>query len=401
MYDAIIVGARCAGAPTAMLLARQGYRVLLVDRATFPSDVMSGHYIHQPGVALLKRWGLLNRLAATGSPTIRQHRLNLGAFELVGQPPATEDGTLEAYAPRRTVLDKLLVDAAVEAGAELREGFSVLELLYEGERVVGLVGRSAGGAAITERARLVIGADGPRSLVARSVGAPAYDTTPSQTTVYYSYWSGLPLDGLELFPDAGQAVVMFPTNDDLTLVAACRSAAQFESYRADIERNHFQTVAALAPLRAEQMRAGRREERFRGTGDLPGFFRQPYGPGWALVGDAGFHIDPIIGQGITNAFRDADLLSAAIDAGFSGRQPLHSALAEYELRRNQAAQPLYRLSCEMAKLQAPTAEQVRLMEALRGNQEATDRYMGTIAGTVPLDEFYAPENLERIVAVAA
>src|SRR5437764_6275884 len=154
-YDAIVVGARCAGAPTAMLLARRGYRVLLADRATFPSDMISGHYIHQAGVARLKRWGLLERLMATGAPPIRRMRLDVGPLALVGSPTPL-DGVADAFAPRRTVLDALLVDAAVAAGAELRQGFAVQELLWEGDRVVGIRGRSPAGATVTERARGVV-----------------------------------------------------------------------------------------------------------------------------------------------------------------------------------------------------------------------------------------------------
>src|SRR5579864_5635767 len=137
MYDAIVIGARCAGSPTAMLLARKGYRVLLVDKATFPSDIMSTHYIHQPGVAQLQRWGLLENVIASNCPPILPFRFDLGPFILTGVPPQA-DGIAQAYCPRRTVLDKILVDAAVAAGAELREDFTVQEVLRDGQRVVGI-----------------------------------------------------------------------------------------------------------------------------------------------------------------------------------------------------------------------------------------------------------------------
>ena len=174
MYDAIVVGARCAGSPTAMLLARKGYRVLLVDRDTFPSDHISTHWIHQPGVAQLDRWGLRERLAATGCPPITAITMDLGPFALRGTPPPAGD-VAEAYCPRRTVLDKLLVDAAVEAGAELRERFTVQDLIWDGDRVSGITGRSATSTTVTEQARMVIGADGLHSLVARQVEAPTYN----------------------------------------------------------------------------------------------------------------------------------------------------------------------------------------------------------------------------------
>src|SRR5215207_8128811 len=173
MYDAIVVGARCAGSPTAMLLARAGHRVLLVDRAGFPSDTLSTHYIHQPGVARLRRWGLL---------------------------------------------DRILLEAAAEAGAEVRERFSVSEIVVEDGRVAGIRGRAAGGATVTERAPMVIGADGMRSRVARAVGAPTYGARPGRTCAYYTYWSGVPLDGAELYPRDGRMIIAGPTNDGRTIV---------------------------------------------------------------------------------------------------------------------------------------------------------------------------------------
>src|SRR5215213_10200743 len=194
MYDVIVVGARAAGAPTAMLLARQGYRVLLLDRAGFPSDTMSTHFIHQTGVAHLKRWGLLDQVVASNCPPARQMSFDVGPFALIGlAPPA--DGAPYGYAPRRRVLDNILVEAAVQAGAELREHFTVKELITDGKRVTGIRGHTAGGAMVTEQARIVIGADGLRSFVARSVQAPSYNVRPALTCAYYSYWDDLPLAG--------------------------------------------------------------------------------------------------------------------------------------------------------------------------------------------------------------
>ena len=164
MYDAIVVGARCAGSPLAMLLARKHYKVLVVDKATFPSDTLSTHLLHPPGVAALKRWGLLDRLLATGCPPIDTYAFDFGPFALSGSP-GTDEAPV-AYAPRRTVLDKLLVDAASEAGAEMREGFSVDEILSDDGRVTGITGHARGGKKVTERARVVVGALGPLLLAA-------------------------------------------------------------------------------------------------------------------------------------------------------------------------------------------------------------------------------------------
>src|SRR5262249_45457548 len=196
-YDAIIVGARCAGSPTAMLLAREGYRVLLVDRAGFPSDTLSTHLIHAPGVAALRRWGLLDQLTATDCPPIDTFSFDFGPLTIRGTPEPADGNTI-AYAPRRTVLDKILVDAADQAGAEVREHFTVEDLVIEDGAVVGVRGHANGGASVVERARVVIGADGRNSRVARAVGAQQYDEKPMLQWSYYTYWSGLPMDGMEV-----------------------------------------------------------------------------------------------------------------------------------------------------------------------------------------------------------
>jgi 2-polyprenyl-6-methoxyphenol hydroxylase-like FAD-dependent oxidoreductase len=379
-----------------MLLARKGYRVLLVDRASFPSDTISSHYIQQTGIAQLARWGLLEKVQASNCPPIRRVSFDFGPFTLVGSPPPTAEGIAHAYGPRRTVLDKILVDAAVAAGAELREGFSVQKLLTDGDSVSGILGQSEGGLPITEKARIIIGADGKHSLVARTVHAAVYNEKPPLECMYYAYWSGVPIEDIEFYFQEGWAIVAMPTNDGLTNLVVTRKEEKFHEFRADIE-GHFWKTLAFAPGLEERIRNGKREERFLGMADLSNFFRKPYGAGWALVGDAGYHKDPATGQGITDAFRDAELLADAIDQGFSGRRPLPEALANYEQQRNAAAFSIYELVCQIATLEAPTPDVTQLYYALRENQPETDRFFGTIAGTVSIPEFFAPENIQRII----
>lgn len=401
MYDAIIVGARVAGSPAAMLLARKGYKVLVVDRATFPSDIMSTHYIHQGGVAALQRWGLLDRVAATGCPPMTNIRLDFGPVVLRGAAPPAAGGVTTAYCPRRFLLDKILVDAAVAAGAEVREGFSVQEVLTEDGRVTGIRGRGADGRTVTEQARIVIGADGIHSLVARAVQAPMYHEQPSYNAGYYSYWSDVPVEEVEWYPRVGQMAIAFPTNDGLVCVAGVTSNNRFAEYRADIEGTFFRVIDECAPALAQRLRAGTRRERFVGTADMPNFFRVPFGPGWALVGDAGYHKDPITGEGITDAFLGAEFLAEALAAAWSGSEPLDQALAGYQRRRDEAAMPIYELTTQLARMEPPPPDMAELIGALAANQPDTNRFMGLIAGTTPFAEFFAPENIGRIMSQAA
>ncbi len=400
MYDAIVVGARVAGAPTAMLLARAGHRVLLVDRDTFPSDIMSTHYIHPPGMASLQRWGLLERVRASGCPSISRFIMRMGPATLEGFGPAV-DGISDALCVRRVALDKILVDAAVEAGAELREGFTVQELIFEDDRVMGICGRDRDGATVSETARIVVGADGQHSLVARVVAAPRYNEKPPLACYYYTYWSGVSLPHAEIGMGEGSIYGAFPTNDDRLCLIVGLKHERFHHYRADIEGTYMGVVAAIAPDLAAKLGAGRREERWVGTADLPNFFRKPYGPGWALVGDAGYHKDPATGYGITDAFRDAETLAQALDAGFSGREPLAAALAAYEQTRNAFAMPMYEFICQMAALDPPPPELEALIGALAVDQAALTQFCGVLDGSVSVPEFFAPENIERIMAAAA
>jgi len=400
MYDAIVVGARCAGSPTAMLLARKGYRVLLVDKATFPSDTMSTHLVHPPGIAALERWGLLDRLIATGCPPVERYSFDFGPVTIAGSPQPV-DGVGRAYCPRRTVLDKLLVEAAVEAGAELREGFTVDEVLAADGTVTGVLGHVKGVLGETAHARLVIGADGRHSVVARTVQAERYNERPSQLAMYYAYWSGLPADGFEtvIRTEDRRGWAAAKTHDDLTVMPFGWPIDEFREHRADVEQAFFETVA-LAPEFEARVRAAKRESKFVGSAQLPGYFRKPFGHGWALVGDAGYHKNPITAMGINDAFRDAELLADAVDDAFSRRRGWREAMADYQRARDADVMPIYEFTDEFAQLRPPPPELQQLIGAMRGNQAAMDGFVSVQAATLPAPAFFAPENVAQIMAAA-
>ncbi|HZO61109.1 MAG TPA: NAD(P)/FAD-dependent oxidoreductase [Solirubrobacterales bacterium] len=399
-YDAIVVGARCAGSPTAMLLARRGYRVLLLDKATFPSDTMSTHLVHPPGVAALERWGLLERLVATGCPPVETYSFDFGPLTIAGSPRPV-DGIARAYCPRRTVLDELLVEAAVEAGAELREGFTVDEISSDNGTVTGIRGHATEGGAVTERARVVIGADGKHSLVAKTVKPDEYNERRSHQAMYYAYWSNLPSGGFEttIRTDDRRGWAAVPTHDDLTVLPFGWPIEEFHANRKDIEGNFFAAMD-LVPEFAERVRAATRESKFVGSAELPGYFRKPFGPGWALLGDAGYHKNPITAMGINDAFRDAELVAGALDDAFSGRRSYEEGMSEYQEIRDRAAMPIYEFTDEFAQLQPPPPEMQQLIGAMHGNQQAMDDFVSVQAATLPAPEFFAPENVGRIMAEA-
>ena len=400
MFDVIVVGARCAGSSVARLLARQDAKVLLVDRAPILNDPLNGHYIHAAGTRALARWGLIDRLVSPASQPTRSVRIDVGPLLLQGTPTWSDGQPAFALAPRRHRLDTLLMEAAAEAGAEVRLGFSVDDVVWDGDRMVGIVGHGAGGTRVEERAQIVVGADGMTSKIAAAVAPAEYETQPTQTCWYYSHWADLPTNALELYYRTGRAVLVFPSDDGLTCVAIAWHVSEFARVRADIEAAFSEELQRLPGLDA-RVRAGRRVEPFRGTANLPTYLRVPYGPGWALVGDAACRVDPITGQGITDAFRDAEFLSEAIDAGVRGERPFDDCLAEYQRRRDAAVLPVYRLTAQRARLE-PASEQVqRLFGALRGNQSEIDRYVGVTAGTVAYDDFFSPESLGRIIGPAA
>ena len=392
-YDAIVVGARCAGSASAMLLARKGYSVLAVDRASFPSDTISTHLIHRPGIDALERWGLLDGVVATNCPPIDTYSFDFGPFTITGKPGI-------AYAPRRPALDELLVEAASQAGAEVRQGFTVESLVVEDGRVCGIRGHQKGGGTVTERAPVVIGADGRFSLVADAVDAEEYDTKPKLLAAYYSYWSGLPMNGrFETWDRPERGFAAWPTNNDLTLVIAGWPYREFEAKKDDFERHFLETVD-LVPEFAERLRAGTREERFVGQA-VSGWYRTPYGPGWALVGDAGYNKDFITAQGIHDAFLDAELCANALDEALSGTRPFEEAMEDYRATRDTRTKPMYELTADLASLEPPPPELQELLAAVSQSPEASEGFARVIAGVTSPAEFFSDENAGRIMAAAA
>ncbi|MEV5410830.1 FAD-dependent monooxygenase [Thermopolyspora sp. NPDC052614] len=354
-HDVVVVGARAAGAATALLLARLGHDVVLLDRAGFPSDTLSTHQLARTGVVLLRRWGLLDPVLASGAPAIRRVTL-AAAGESQTRTIKDKAGVDLLVAPRRHILDTIVAEAAAGAGADLRLGTTVTGLLRDGAgRVTGVHGHDAGGSPLEIHARFVVGADGLRSRVAREAGAELIEDRGGDGAAQYTYYDGLPWDAIELivaeraftgvFPThAGQACVWICTPGADARQARRRAASRTEAFTATLRRT--------APELAERLTAGRRTAPVTGMLRAPKHLRRAHGPGWALVGDAGYHRDPITGHGLSDAYRDAELLAAALDQALRGDLEEDAALAGYQRRRDEAVRDIFELTCALAALPA-------------------------------------------------
>lgn len=378
-----------------MLLARKGHRVLLVDRSSFPSDTISTHVVQPLAVAALARWGLLERLVATGCPPIHTYTFDFGSFVIAGSPGTK--ATPFAYCPRRTILDKMLIDAAAEAGAEVRERVTVDQLIVEENRVTGIEARAQDGTSFNEHAQVVVGADGRHSLVAETVEPEHYNERAPFIAGYYAYWSRLQMDGrFETYIRQNCGFAAAPTHDGLTLVVAGWPFADFQAGKKDIEGTYL-NILAQAPNFAKRLQSAKRESRFAGTA-VPNYFRKPYGPGWALVGDAGYMKDFITAQGINDAFRDAERCAMAFNDYLGGSCSYDDAMRAYQRERDEHVTPMYEFTCQLASLKPPPPEMKQLFAAIAGNQPAMDGFAQMNAGTISPAAYLAPDNVAKIMS---
>jgi flavin-dependent dehydrogenase len=374
--DVVVVGARCAGAATAMLLARHGHRVTLVDRAHFPSDTLSTHALSRGGVVQLTRWGLLDDVLASGAPAIRRVRFFVDG-EVVDRGIKERAGVDVLVAPRRTVLDALLVDAAVAAGAELHTGVAVTGVTRVGGRVTGVVGRDEDGRHRQFDGRVVVGADGIRSRIARAVDAPFLDQRGALGAAHYAFYAGGDWDGFEFHIADGVMAGVFPTNGGEANVWACTPAATTRLGVADRVDGFHALVRQANPDLADRLLGVRRSSPVRGAIGLPNHVRQAWGPGWALVGDAGMHRDPITGHGITDAFRDAELLARALDGVLAGELSELDADRLYHELRHEAGSELFDATVAMTRF-PPVEEFVAQQQRATRAMEAEARFLATL-----------------------
>ena len=350
-FDVVIVGARCAGSPLATLLARQGLSVAVVERATFPRDILSTHIFQAQALAFLQRLGVAEKIRATGAPFVGRVDIRQEDFQYLAATPQQPGDIGGIASVRRTLLDPILADAAAEAGADLRMGTKVTGIVEDQGRVVG-VRIASNGSESTLHARMVVGADGRNSTLASIVGARKYNLTPNERFAYWAFFEGGEPD-----PDPAfvfhrwedRLVIGTPADSGLYQVILVADLADLPRFRQDLEGSFMDHARSCRPV-AQALSGARRVGKFFGMLRWEGFFREPSGRGWVLAGDAGHFKDPTPGQGIQDAFRQADALAQAILRGVSGSdEDLDRTLAAWGRWRDKDAAGHYWLATDMGK----------------------------------------------------
>ncbi|MDF2966429.1 MAG: NAD(P)/FAD-dependent oxidoreductase [Nocardioidaceae bacterium] len=342
-FDVVVVGARVAGASTAMLLARSGMRVALLDRERYGTDTVSTHALMRAGVLQLSRWSLLPAVADAGTPAIRRTKFHYAHGQSVDVEIRPSPGVPALYAPRRFLLDRLLVDAAAEAGAAILPQHAVTSLLHDGDRVAGVRARDPQGRERRLRAQVTVGADGLRSTVATASGAPVCRQGRTSGAVLYRYFAGLETAGYEWAYGDRAAAGLIPTNDGQTCVFVGTSPQRMRTLRRRSGgEGAFRALLGQACAELpERVATAVPVSRIHGWAGIPGHVRQSWGEGWALVGDAGYFKDPITSHGITDGLRDAELLVDALLSSLSGLVPEREALGCYQATRDRLSLRLF------------------------------------------------------------
>jgi flavin-dependent dehydrogenase len=364
-HDVVIVGARVAGSATALLLARLGHDVAVVDQASFPSDTVSTHSIARSGVVQLQRWDLLDEVLDSGAPAIRQVSFHAGG-ESVCRVIKEKSGVDLVLAPRRYLLDTILAGAAQRAGADVRDGVTVTGARRDRRgRVTGVDGHDRAGAPVELEARYVVGADGLGSRVARAVGAAINELgePAADGAAQYAYYEGIPWTGFEFFVGPRSFAGVFPTHQGQACIWVCTPAADARAARRGTGSRaeaFGELLRRSAPELAERLRPARRTSPVQGMLRQPNQLRQAFGPGWALVGDAGYHRDAVTAYGISDAFHHAELLAVALDQALCGAAEENAALAGYQHQRDQALREIFQITCALAGFPAvPTFVQLQ------------------------------------------
>lgn len=399
-FDVLIVGARCAGSPLATFLKRAGLSVCVIDQAGFPSDTLSTHMFQASGMEVLGKLGVMDAVRASGAPPLSNCYMKFEDVDMSGSARMREtDPGMAMLCVRRISLDIHLVEKAKEEGVDVRLHTRVTRLIKKDERVSGVNVVDRKGDSYAIKADLVVGADGRNSTIARLTGARRYHVIPSERISTWAYFRGVPNQGdrkLYYHRRGDDFIVAAPADDNLFLVVSCPSEEFFDDYKTDSEGSFNRAVAGCEPV-ADLLAHAKRETRFRGLRRFEGFFREATGPGWVLVGDSGHFKDPTPGQGISDALRQVDKLSAAIIRGFSNPKERDSALKRWWQWRDSDSIQHYWFCSDIGKSGPVSPARLELLRRIAESDELRKDFLDIFIHRKYPRQLFGP----RALAIAA
>jgi flavin-dependent dehydrogenase len=397
MFDAIVIGGSVAGAPTAMLLAKLGYHVLLIDKCFFPRDTNSTHFIWPRGVSYLNRWGLADEILKS-TPHYRDLEINIEGISLIGSVPLTDlkkrffdlhgddHGVINLYCgPRRYYLDEYLLSSAKKAGAEIREGVTYIKPLIENKKVTGIIAKRSDTSIFNAEAKIVIAADGRFSKFAKDIGAEYHDYRELSTFAYYGYFAGIDRQELAIHKKGRFGTAIFPTLNQTQMALVYGPTTHWDSFKKNAENNFYKIFHLCAPDIAKLIERGRRTEHFKACGRMQAFQRISHGPGWALIGDASSFKDQVTAMGITHAFRDAELITSFIHRALSGEISMEDALNLYQEVRAKDYLNYFNLVCKTAEMNPYSSEELAHLSSIQEDQHKIDKLISQFADTLVMD----------------
>lgn len=404
-YDVIVIGGSVSGAPTAMLLARQGHKVLLIDKHAFPRDANSTHFIWPRGMSYLNRWGIAEPILQA-TPFFRKMEVCIEGISLHGSVPLADlqqrfrrlhgddRGAIDCYCgPRRYFLDHHLLNCAREAGVTVRERVTYQAPIYQDGRLVGITACDEDDHEFQVRAQLVIGADGRFSNFVKDVGARDTDFRPLSTFAYFGYFRGIDKPELAIHKRGRFGTAIFPTLDNTHMVLVYGPTASWDDFRRNPEQHFLDIYRFCAPDVAALIERAERTEPFKAAARMEAFQRESVGPGWALVGDAGSFKDQVTAMGITHAFRDAELISGYIHRALAGEFPMDEGLRQYRLARAGDYVDYFDFVCKTAEMNNYSVNDLKYFYSIQNNQPAIDQMLSQFGDTLPLKAGKAPALL--------
>jgi menaquinone-9 beta-reductase len=395
-YDAIVIGGSVSGAPTAMLLARKGYRVLLVEKSIFPRDTNSTHFIWPRGMSYLNRWGLADGILES-TPYYKDMEIVIEGISLTGSVPladlkqrfltlhGNDDGVIQYYCgPRRYFLDEYLLNASKKSGVNVREGVAFERTIIENNKVIGVVAKGPDGLEFQVNAKIVIGADGRFSRFAKDVGAKTKNHRELSTFAYYGYFSGINREELSIHKKGRLGTAIYPTMNKTQMALVYGPTAWWDDFKKDTEKNFLDIFHFCAPDVAKLIENAKRTENFKACGTMPAFQRELFGPGWALVGDAGSFKDQVTAMGITHSFRDAELITSFLDHALSGEIRMEEALSKYQEIRANDYEEYFNLVCTTAEMNSYSKAELKYFYSIKENQHLMNQMISQFGDTLPI-----------------